>query len=257
MAVSEDLRRVTSSLAAAGFLAAPEEAVELLARAGGDRSLLESLLERRLAGEPLAWITGAAPFCGEWIGVDPGVYVPRAQSELVAERAAERLPGDGTAVDVCTGAGAIARTLMRRRPGARVVATEVDERAAACAEANGVDVCRGDLLAPLPAVLEGSVDVVAGVVPYVPTAELELLPHDTLRFEAPLAYDGGADGLDVVRRVARDAPRFLRRGGALVLEIGGDQAEALEAELARLGYRDAAVLVDDDGAVRGMEATRG
>ena len=257
MPVPEDLERVTETLARAGFVAAHGEAVELVARAAGDRGLLGQLVERRLTGEPLAWITGFAPFDGGWIGVDPGVYVPRWQSELVARRAADRLPPDGTAVDVCTGSGALARALMRRRPEARVLATDLDERAVACARGNGVDARHGDLLDPLPPELLGRVDVVAGVVPYVPSPELPYLQRDTFTFETPLSYDGGADGLDVVRRVVHQSARWLRPGGAIVLELGGDQADALGPELDALGYADARVIADDDGEVRGVEATLG
>jgi release factor glutamine methyltransferase len=216
---------------------------------------LDALVARRLTGEPLAWITGTAPFCGMWIRVDAGVYVPRWQSEPLAWRAVERLPADGAAIDLCTGAGAIARTLMTHRPAARVVASDIDERAVACAVSNGVEAYRGDLFAPLPRTLEGRVDVVVGVVPYVPTPGLPFLQRDTFTFETPVAYDGGPDGTDVLRRVLRDSPRFLRRGGALLLELGGDQAELLADELARLGYLDVEVLVDEDGDVRGVEAT--
>jgi release factor glutamine methyltransferase len=115
----------------------------------------------------------------------------------------------------------------------------------------------GDLLAPLPGTLEGQVDVVVGVVPYVPTPELALLQRDTLTFETPLAYDGGPDGTRILRRVLRDSLSFLRPGAALLLELGGDQAGALAEDLARLGYADVSVLRDEDGDVRGIEATRG
>jgi len=146
---------------------------------------------------------------------------------------------------------------MARRPGARVLATDVDERAIACANANGVDARRGDLFAPLPDDLRGRVDVVVGVVPYVPTPELGLLQRDTLTFESPLAYDGGEDGADLLRRVVAEAPAFLAPGGALLLELGARQPEALADDLARLGYAGVEVLVDEDGDVRGIEATRG
>jgi release factor glutamine methyltransferase len=253
--VPKDPGVLAELLADAGFVAAREEAGELLARAGGDVELLESLVARRLTGEPLAWITGSVSFCGLEIRVDRGVYVPRWQSEALACRAAERLPATGAAIAVCTGAGAIARTLMTRHPGARVVASDLDERAVACAAANGVEAYRGDLFAPLPRELEGDVDVVVGVVPYVPTSELSLLQRDTLAFESPLPYDGGADGTEILRRVLADSPRFLRRGGALLLELGGGEAEALRDDLGRLGYVDVTVLVDEDGDVRGVEAT--
>ncbi|HEX6023594.1 MAG TPA: HemK family protein methyltransferase [Solirubrobacter sp.] len=232
-----DRDELTARLARAGFVAAEEEAAELIA-AGGD---LEAMLARRLTGEPLAWITGTAPFCGLWIRVNPGVYVPRWQTEALAWRAVERLPADGVAIDLCTGSGAIAKVLMAHRPGARVVASDIDSAAVACARANGVEAYQGDLFAPLPSLLA---DVIVGVVPYVPTPNLPLLQRDTFTFESPLAYDGGEDGLDVVRRVIDEAPAFLRDGGVLLLELGGEQAAA---------FPDADVIADDEGDVRGIE----
>jgi release factor glutamine methyltransferase len=240
-------------LSHAGFVAAEEEADELITHSAGDVELLDSLVGRRLGGEPLAWITGAVSFCGLDIRVDPGVYVPRWQTEPLAKRAIAHLPANGTAIDLCTGSGALAKVLVTARPGARVVATDLDGRAIACATANGVEAYRGDLFAPLPPALEGEVDVVVAVVPYVPTPALSLLPRDTLAFESPLSYDGGRDGTEILRRVLADAPRYLRRGGALLLELGGEQADALDADLAGLGYVDATVLLDEDGDVRGME----
>ncbi len=248
---------LASRLSVAGFIAAEEEADELLTCAAGDVALLDSLVKRRLTGEPLAWITGRVSFCGVEIRVDPGVYVPRWQSEALARRAVERLPANGVAIDLCTGSGAIARILTRERPGSRIVACDVDERAVACAAANGAEVYHGDLFAPLPRTLEGRVDVIVGVVPYVPTPALPLLQRDTFIFESPLAYDGGPDGTEILRRVLRGSPRFLRRGGGLLLELGGDQARALSDDLARFGYVDINVLRDDERDVRGIEATFG
>jgi phage protein U len=144
-------------LSEAGFVAAEEEVRELSARAAGDPGLLEALIRRRLTGEPLAWITGRASFCGVEILVDRGVYVPRWQSEPLARRAVERLPATGTAIDLCTGSGAIAKVLSVERPEARVVATDLDGQAVACATANGVAVFRGDLFDPLPSSLQGCV----------------------------------------------------------------------------------------------------
>jgi release factor glutamine methyltransferase len=250
-----DLESLAALLSGAGFVAAEEEADELLAGAAGDVELLESLVLRRLTGEPLAWITGSVSFCGLEIRVDSGVYVPRWQSVPLARRAVARLPANGAAIDLCTGAGAIAKTLATGRPGARVVASDVDERAVACAAGNGVEVYCGDLFTPLPHTLEGHVDVVVGVVPYVPTSALALLARDTLAFESPLSYDGGRDGTEILRRVLTESPRFLRHSGALLLELGGEQADALGDDLARLGYVDVIVLIDQDGDVRGIEAT--
>ena len=255
MPAPSDRGELAELLADAGFVAAADEAGELLARAGGDQELLDALVARRLTGEPLAWITGSVCFCGLEIAVDPGVYVPRWQTEALALRAVERLPANGAAVDVCTGAGAIAKTLMARRPQARVLATDLDERAVACARRNGVEAHRGDLLAPLPRALEGSVDVVVGVVPYVPTGDLRLLHRDALTFESTLSYDGGEDGTALLGRVVADSTRFLRHGGALLLELGGHQADALGDDLGRLGYVDVDVLRDEEADVRGIEAT--
>jgi release factor glutamine methyltransferase len=248
------LAELTARLSRAGFIAAEDEASELMARAAGDVGLLDSLVARRLTGEPLAWVTGSTSFCGIEIRMDPGVYVPRWQSEPLARRAVKCLPATGVAIDLCTGSGAIARTLMVNRPGAQVMASEIDERAVACAVANGVEVYRGDLFDPLPRTLEGRVDVVVGVVPYVPTPSLPLLQRDTFTFESALSYDGGSDGTDILRRVLGASPRFLRPGGALLLELGGRQGEELGDDLARLGYLDVSVLSDEDGDVRGIEA---
>jgi release factor glutamine methyltransferase len=223
--------------------------------AGGDQARLEALVQRRLAGEPLAWITGRTEFCGLELEVDRGVYVPRWQSEPLARLAAQRLPVQGTAIDLCTGSGAIARVLMTRRPAARVVASDIDEGAVACARRNGVDAYQGDLFGPLPAGLEGDTDVVVAVVPYVPTAELPLLQRDTLKFESPLAYDGGGDGTEILRVVIRESRHFLRAGGKLLLEIGGHQDQSLRGDLERLGYRKVTLLHDEEGDLRGLEAT--
>lgn len=255
MTQPDELASVTTLLSEAGFLAARDEAQELIARADGDQHLLRDLVARRLTGEPLAWVTGSVSFCGQEIRVDPGVYVPRWQSEQLARRAAARLPRGGVAIDVCTGSGAIARVLTACHPGAAVVASDIAERAVACARANGVEALLGDLFDPFARSLEGHADVVVGVVPYVPTSELPMLQRDTFTFELPLAYDGGDDGTDILRRVLRDAKRFLRCGGALLLELGRGQEQALRDDLARLAYADVTVLVDEEGDVRGIEAT--
>jgi release factor glutamine methyltransferase len=221
----------------------------------GDVAVLESLVERRLRGEPLAWITGFTTFCGHWVRVDHGVYVPRWQSEPLARRAVARLPSHGIAIDLCTGSGAIAKVLLVEQPNARVVASDLDERAVTCATSNGVAAYRGDLFAPLPHDLEGRVDVIVSVAPYVPTEEMSLLPRDTLTFETIRSYDGGGDGTDILRRIVNESPLFLRRGGALLLELGGEEANILEKVLFDCGFAEVTTFVDEDGDVRGVEAT--
>jgi release factor glutamine methyltransferase len=249
-----DRAALASLLARAGFVAADDEAAELLAAAGVDRSRLDALVERRLSGEPLAWITGTVTFCDVVIRVDPHVFVPRWQSEPLARLAAHRLPADGVAVDLCTGSGAIAAVLARARPGARVVATDIDGRAVACARSNGVSALVGTLFDPLPPELAGVVDVVVGVVPYVPSPALALLPHGTLEFESPRSYDGGPDGTAILRAAIAAAPRALRPGGSLLLELGADQAELVQDDLDQQGFAATKVLIDDEGDVRGIAA---
>ncbi len=237
-------------------MAADEEAVELIASAPDDATL-DALVARRVSGEPLAWLVGTTRFCGVQVAVDPGVYVPRWQSEALAERAAAVLPDRGTAVDLATGSGAIALVLARRRPGARVLGTDTDPVALACARRNGVEVLEGPLFEPLPADLAGRVDVLCGVLPYVPTGSLHLLPRDVLAYEPRRALDGGVDGLGLVDAVVAGSPRWVRPGGWLLLEVGGDQVAAVTGRMAAAGYGDLEVLVDGDGDPRGVAGRLG
>src|SRR6478735_3705134 len=173
------VEELTQRLMAGGFVAADEEAEELMATAAGDEERLEAMVRRREDGEPLAWITGSVEFCGLTIAVHKDVYVPRWHTELVAERAAELLPEDGVAIDLCTGCGAVAAVLKVRRPHARVIGTDLDPNAVANAKANGVEAYQGNLFGPLPPGLRA--DVVVGVVPFVPRRALPLLQRDPLR----------------------------------------------------------------------------
>jgi release factor glutamine methyltransferase len=257
MAMTPALRAATAAtLRAAGCVAADEEAELLLAAAGDDETQLRELVARRTTGEPLAWLVGSMSFCGETVLVHPGVYVPRRQTEALALEAAARLPERGLAVDLCTGSGAVAVVLARRRPQARVVATEIDPQAVACARANGVRVFAGDLSAGLPGELHGTADVVTAVVPYVPTAELRYLPRDVTAFEPRRALDGGVDGARSLVRAAAEAAALLRPGGSLLLELGGDEGELLRPLLTEGGYRDIALVADEEGDVRALYCRR-
>jgi release factor glutamine methyltransferase len=232
-------------------VAAADEAAELLA-AAPDTAGLDAMLARRFTGEPLAWITGTTTFCGRTIGVRPGVYVPRWQSEALARTAAGLLPARGTAVDLATGSGAVALVLQAARPDARVVATESDPVAAACARANGVDVRVGDLDGPLPHELVGEVDVMTGVLPYVPRDALHLLPRDVVAFEPRWALDGGGGGLETIARAIGCSTRWVRPGGWLLLEAGGGQFDEVRAMFTRSGYGGIRVLQDGDGDARAV-----
>jgi release factor glutamine methyltransferase len=188
--------------------------------------------------------------------VHPGVYVPRWQSEPMALEAVVRLPENGVAVDLCTGSGAIAVVLSRRRPGARVLATETDGVALRCARANGVDVHDADLAQGLPGWLVGQVDVLTAVVPYVPTADLVHLPRDVLDYEPRRALDGGLTGTDFLGEVIRQSTPLLRAGGSLLLEVGGDQAELLGPLLDECGFSEVELGYDEDGDLRALYCRR-
>jgi len=242
---------VTARLAAAGCVAAEEEAALFLAAAPDDGTL-ETWIRRREQGEPLSWIIGTSRFCGRAIRVAPGVYVPRIQTEELARRAAALLPAGGRAVDFCTGAGAVAVHLIAEVPTARVVGVDINMVAAACARHNGVPAVVGDLEGPVRP--NRVFDVVTGVTPYVPTGDLRLLPADVQRHEPRLALDGGVDGLDLLRRVVGAAGRLLRPGGWVLVEVGGDQDEALAPTLATACFEAVTPWHDDDGDLRGLAA---
>jgi release factor glutamine methyltransferase len=243
---------VTQMLTEAGCIAAREEADELLQAAAGDPDVLDDLVARRTTGEPIAWLTGTVTFCDIRLFVAPGVYVPRKQTEPLARRAATLLPQEGVAVDLCTGVGAIAAVLAAAVPTARVLATELDDNAVRCAQRNGVEVLAGSLYDPLPREFEHRIDVLTAVVPYVPTESLRLLPRDVQAFEPRLALDGGVDGTDLLVEVVRGSTRWLRPGGWLLLELGGDQAEPIGRLLHDVGFREFEVMADEDGDPRAI-----
>jgi release factor glutamine methyltransferase len=251
--VHPDICAVVERLRAAGCVAAEEEAHDLLAAASDGRQL-EAWLSRRERGEPLPWIVGGLEFCGRWVHVVSGLYVPRIQSEELARRAARLLPDHGRAVDLCTGAGAIAAHLRAEVPNASVVGVDLDPSAAACAAHNGVVALVGDLDTALGP--GHCCDVVTAVPPYVPTGELRLLPADVQRFEPRLALDGGGDGLDVARRAVTAAGRLLRVHGWLLIEVGGAQDQALDPHLEASGFRNIEPWADDEGELRGLAAER-
>jgi release factor glutamine methyltransferase len=182
----------------------------------------------------------------------PGVYVPRRQSEELAIRAAALLPRHGRALDLCTGAGAIAAHLTHTVPTATVFGVDIDPAAVACARRNGVLAVAADLDAPRRGVR--TFDVVTAVAPYVPTDEMALLPADVQRYEPRRALDGGDDGLDLVRRVIATAARVLRPDGWLLTEVGGTQDRELGPTLTAHGFATVEPWTDADGDLRGIAA---
>jgi release factor glutamine methyltransferase len=256
---------VTRELAAAGCVSAAAEARWLVEEAA-DPEKLRAMVARRVAGEPLQYVVGWAPFGWLRLRVGPGVFVPRPETEGLADRAAAHLRAAGrasrtpVAVDLCTGSGAIACFLAAEVPGARVLATELDPAALAWARTNsdryGIELLAGDLDAPLPAELAGRVDVLCANVPYVPSGAIPTLPRDVRDHEPRLALDGGPDGLDLLRRVVAGAGRWLAPGGVLLCEIGDDQGQAAAALLADAGLAEVAVLPDLVGRDRIVEGRR-
>jgi release factor glutamine methyltransferase len=252
----DQLMAIAEQLSQAGFVTPQEEAAELIKAAAGDDERLRDWVARRLDGEPLPWLTGYVLFNGHRIRVDRGVYVPRPQTELLVQRAIDRLPEAGLAADLATGCGAVAVALQRARPQARVLATDIDERACRCATENGIEVFQGYLATPLPRSLDGRFDVVAAVVPYVPTEELGFLPRDVQRYEPRLALDGGPGGTRLLEETVWSASTLLRPGGSLLLELGGTQDRALRPTFDAAGFRVADRIEDEDGDLRGVEVCR-
>jgi release factor glutamine methyltransferase len=226
-----------------------------IAQAAGEHDPA-GLVARRLAGEPLQYVLGTAAFRRLELAVGPGVFIPRPETELVAERAMELLPRGGVLVDLCTGSGAIALSVADERPDARVFATEVSPAAAAWAERNRsslglpVELHAGDLFDPLPGDLRGEVDVVVSNPPYVDEAERSLLPRDVVDHEPHEALFAPGSGTSVVRRIAAAAPEWLRDGGRLVLEIGETQGRAVAELLRENGFAEVSIRTDLNGRDR-------
>lgn len=256
-----DLAGVVVRLRAAGCVFAEDEAALLVAEAGtGGR--LEELVARRVAGLPLEQILGWAEFCGLRIAVEPGVFVPRRRTSLLVTEAARLAAPGAVVLDLCCGSGAIGVAVAAALGRVELHAVDVDPVAARCALRNvepvGGTVYEGDLDAPLPASLRGRVGLVVACPPYVPTASLALMPPEARDHEPRVALDGGTDGLDVVRRLADVASRWLAPGGHLLVESSEPQADATVALFSARGLAARLVRSDDLGAtvVIGSRPTR-
>jgi release factor glutamine methyltransferase len=200
-----------------------------------DVEAYELALGRRLAGEPTAYITGTREFYGLDFRVTPAVLIPRPETEMLVEavvdrsRRTERL----RIADIGTGSGAIAVSLAKALPQATLYATDLSAGALAVARDNAAANCveqrisfrRGDLLEPLDA----RVDVIAANLPYVTENDWRALPREIRKHEPRLALASGVDGLDAIRALLLQAPRYLERGGAIFLEFGIGQDEAIQA----------------------------
>jgi release factor glutamine methyltransferase len=247
---------VVDRLRSAGCVFAEDEA-RLLLDSAQTPVELATMVDRRVAGEPLEHVLGWAEFCGRRIVVDAGVFVPRRRTEFLAQQAIALARPPAVVVDLCCGAGAVAAAVRAAVPTAEVYAADLDPAAVACARRNlpGVPVYQGDLYQALPQRLRGRVDIIVANVPYVPTGELGLLPPEARLHEPRLALDGGPDGLDLVRRLAEPAPRWLGPGGHVLVETSEDQATLAVQAFASNGLLPQVQTAEDLGATVVMGAS--
>jgi release factor glutamine methyltransferase len=229
---------VVTPLRAAGCVFAEDEA-ELILAAARTPAEVTAMVDRRVAGEPLELVVGWAGFHGLRITVEPGVFVPRRRTEFLVDQALAHAPGARLVVDLCCGSGAVGAALAASLDAPELHAADIERAAVRCARRNiapyGGHVHEGDLYAALPDGLRGRIDVLTANVPYVPSDEVRLLPAEAREHEPLVALDGGADGLDLLRRVAAEAPHWLAPGGGLFVETSERQAAAAAAAFAGAG----------------------
>lgn len=260
-------------LAAAG-------APRAVTRADGDLPSLEpaaverlrALVARRVAGEPLAYLTGRQEFMGLEMLAAPGALIPRRETELLARtalelaRAAADARGEATVLDLCTGSGNVALAVAAHEPRARVLASDLSEDAVRLARRNAEHLGLSDRAAFAPGDLfeafervpgEGAADVITCNPPYISSGRLPSMPDEIAAHEPRLAFDGGALGLSIVLRVLATSPRFLRPGGWLCLEVGLGQGEGLARRTRRAEDVDEVrEVADADGRVRVLAVRR-
>jgi release factor glutamine methyltransferase len=247
---------VVARLRAAGCVWAEDEAV-LLEEAATSVDELDELVARRVGGEPLETVLGWVEFLGRRLAVVPGVFVPRRRTELLARTALQRTAavpvgrGRPVVVEMCCGVAPVAASL--EGTGAEVHGSDVSATALACARSNAPSAALhlGDLYDALPPRLLGRVDVLAANAPYVPTDRVADMPPEARDHEPLAALDGGADGVDLHRRLAADAPRWLAPGGALLVETSPGQAHLTTGAMAAAGL---STRVETDDEVGGCVA---
>ncbi|MBR6236150.1 MAG: peptide chain release factor N(5)-glutamine methyltransferase [Firmicutes bacterium] len=230
-----------------------------------DKVLLASaaLINERCKGRPIQYVLGSANFYGIDLAVDERVLIPRPETELLAEEAIAFLKERPfpKAMDLCTGSGAIAAAVAAIVPNVKVIATDMSPKAFMLARVNlrpyqNVKVLRGDLFEALP---EGELpfDAILTNPPYVPAEVISTLSREVKDYEPRMALDGGADGLDIIRRIIKEAPEHLKSGGMLLMEIGHDQGSAALELAAQAGeYREARMIKDLEGHDRMLRALK-
>lgn len=258
---------VVRRLRAAGCVFAEEEAALLLAEMLGseapdtltNRMDLERMVAQRVSGVPLEYVLGWALFDGIRVRVGDGVFVPRHRTELLVEAAASVTRAGDTVVDLCCGSGAIGLALAGRVPGIELTAADIDPPAVCWARVNlepvGGHVFEGDLYSALPDGLRGHIRTLVCNTPYVPTADIALLPPEARLYEPRGTLDGGDDGLDIQRRVAEGAVHWLAPGGTLFVETSEAQAGP-SAQIMQAAGLAAQVIRSPDGDATVVSARR-
>jgi release factor glutamine methyltransferase len=229
---------------------------------------LRELIARKREGVPLAHLTGRQSFLGVELLAGPAALIPRLETEILGRAAIAFLKRrDATlAIDVCTGSGNLALAYAHAIPGLRVFAADLSEEAVALARCNAaftrlderVTFAAGDLFAPLEREgLEGRCDLVSCNPPYITSAKVPKMAAEISAHEPRLAFDGGAMGLSVLTRLFKEAPRYLKPGGALAFELGRGQGPLLYKRLLRVDWVDSVEpQLDDDGEIRALVALR-
>jgi release factor glutamine methyltransferase len=232
------------------------------------RALVESLVARRVAREPLQYLLGTQEFCGLEFSVSPAVLIPRPETELLIHQVIGRVQSLSKAiiVDVGTGSGCVAITLAGRLNGQRVLAIDRSPEALAVAQYNAmrhavsdsIEWLEGDLLAPLRGRLsEESVDVIVSNPPYISESDWAGLEPEVRVFEPRMALVGGAQGTEIHERLLRESREFLTPGGLLVMEIGAGQAPTIRQLAGRIGgYAALRIIKDAAGIERVVMAQR-
>jgi release factor glutamine methyltransferase len=245
---------IVLALRAAGCVFAEDEAALLVAESASPDELAQRV-QRRVSGEPLEVIVGWAEFAGLRIAIDPGVFVPRRRTEYLVRRATRLATPQSIVVDLCCGSGALGAAMAAAIPGIHLYAADIEPAAVACARRNlsGTgEVFEGDLFDALPVELRGGIELLLVNAPYVPTDQISGMPPEAREYEPLVTLDGGADGLDVHRRVAAGAAEWLARGGTLLIETSKRQAPlavdilenaGLRASVARSKKLDATVVL--------------
>jgi release factor glutamine methyltransferase len=225
-----------------------------------ERAPLRDLIRRRGTGIPLQHLLGSVEFCGRTFKSDARALIPRPETEQLVERALT-YTSLNSILDVATGSGVIPLTLALERPDAMINATDISSDALTLARENavllGVDRIvfhEADLIPE--SLRQHSFDLITANLPYIPSAEISTLSRE-VQHDPQLALDGGADGLDLVRRLAPLAYECLTPGGHLLLEIGIDQSNEVMTCLAGHNYRDITALPDYQGILRFIEAMKG